>query len=148
MPEVKRPHPVFFIIFAFLLSTALTAAFILRYEHYASRPTMLLSAFIAGAKWAIQIGLGLFFLQEKRWIYITQLATTCLIGSVVLIPYAAFGGSPAFFFGSLCASIIIMIIDIKRRLHQIQLSNHWFSLWVILLALAVSLQLTVVFRLF
>ena len=106
---------------------------------------MLLSGSIAGGKWAIQLMIGFFTLREKRWIYISQLAATCLMGSVVLLPYAIIGGGSSFFFGSLIAAVIVMAIDLYRRLKVIQLPIHWYVLWLTLLAIAVTLQLTVVF---
>jgi len=69
-----------------------------------------------------------------------------LIGSIVLLPYAIIGGTSSFFFGSLVAAILIMAIDIRRRLKYIQLPVYWFYLWLALLAVAVSLQLTIVFK--
>lgn len=139
-------RPLIYIAGAFLLSTLLTIAFIVRYDRYPSPGVMALSGSIAGGKWALQILLGYLLLGEKRWLYIVQLATTCLIGSLVLIPFSSFGGGPSFFFGSLVASVLIMAIDIRMRLWQIKLATRWYLLWLGLLAVAVTLQLTVAFR--
>lgn len=109
---------------------------------------MILSGSIASGKWAIQIITGALILGEKRWIYISQLAGTCLIGSITLLPYAILSGGPGFFFGSLGASIFAMSICILIGLPRIALSWHWGALWFILLAIAVSLQITVVFHFF
>jgi hypothetical protein len=139
-------RPLTYIAAAFLLSTLLTIAFIVRYDRYPSPGVMAFSGSIAGGKWALQILLGYLLLGEKRWLYIVQLATTCLIGSMILIPFAILGGGPPFFFGSLVASVLIMAIDIRMRLWQIKLPTRWYLLWLGFLALAVTLQLTVVFR--
>ena len=130
----------------FFLSTAFTLAFIVRYDHYPSPAIMVLSGTIASAKWLIQIVVGYINLREKRWIYIRQLASTCLTGSTVLLPFAFFGGSAGFFFGSLVAAILIMAVDIFRRLTLSRFPIKWFLLWLGLLGVAVTLQVTVVFH--
>ena len=135
-----------FIAASFALSTLFTGLFIHAYDGYVSHETMILSGSIASGKWAIQIILGALLLREKRWIYISQLAATCLTGSVTLLPYALLSGGPGFFFGSLGVSILVMSIAILIGLIRIGLSWHWRALWFILLAAAVSLQITVVFH--
>ena len=40
---------------------------------------MLLSDFLAGSKWAIQMVLGYLPLCPKHWIYLSQLRTACAI---------------------------------------------------------------------
>ena len=107
---------------------------------------MVLSGSIASGKWAIQIVAGALLLGEKRWIYISQLAATCLIGSLTLLPYAILSGGAGFFFGSLGAAILAMSLVISMRLSRIGLSWGWIALWFLLLGIAVSLQLTVVFH--
>ena len=137
-----------FIVASFALSTLITALFIRAYEGYVSQQSMLLSGSIASGKWAIQIVAGVLLLGEKRWLYVSELATTCLIGSLTLLPYAMFSGGPEFFFGSLGVSILTMGVVICLRLSHDWLSWHWKALWFILLACAVTLQLTVVFDVF
>lgn len=134
------------IAFQFVLSTVLTAFFIRAYRGYISPEIMVLSGSIAGGKWAIQLVLGWCLLGDKRWAYISQLATVCLLGSVVLVPFAIFSGGAPSFFGSLIACIIVMGLNILRRLPRIGLSWRWPALWFALLAIAVTLQLTVVFH--
>lgn len=144
LPSARRGS---FIAASFALSTLFTGLFIEAYDGYVSQKSMILSGSIASAKWAIQIIAGVLILGEKRWIYISQLAATCLIGSVTLLPYALLSGGPGFFFGSLGASIFAMSIAILIGLPRIGLSWHWRALWFTLLAIAVSLQITVVFHL-
>jgi hypothetical protein len=145
LPTARRGA---FIVASFALSTVITALFIRAYEGYVPHESMLLSGSIASGKWAIQIINGMLLLGEKRWLYISELATTCLIGSLTLLPYAIFSGGPEFFFGSLGVSILTMGVVICWRLSHIWLSWHWKALWFILLACAVTLQLTVVFDVF
>lgn len=141
------PRQALEIAIAFFLSTVITALFIRAYGGYVSQETMILSGSIAGGKWAIQIVLGWFLLGEKRWIYIRTLAITCLIGSLVLLPFAIISGTTAFFFGSLLASICAMGISIVLHLKSIGFPWQWQALWFFLLSIAVTLQLTVVFHL-
>ena len=138
--------PLLHVVIAFLLSTLLTAAFILRYGHYPSGGIMLLSGSVAGGKWAIQIVLGYLLLGPQRWLYLSQLGTTCAIGSFILLPYAIVGGGPSFFFGSLVAAVLVMALDFFIRIRRNQFPIRWYFLWLGLLAIAVTLQLTVVFR--
>ena len=145
LPTARRGA---FIIASFALSTLITALFIRAYEGYVSPESMLLSGSIASGKWAIQIVAGLLLLGEKRWLFISELAATCLIGSLTLLPYTIFYGGTKFFFGSLIVAILTMGVVICLRLSRIGLSWRWKALWFILLACAVSLQLTVVFDIF
>jgi hypothetical protein len=144
LPTARRGA---FIVACFALSTLLTGLFIRAYGGYVSPQSMLLSGSIASGKWAIQMVVGIFLLEEKRWHYLSELAVTCLVGSVVLLPYAIFSGGAGFFFGSLAAAILAMSIVIIVRLSRIGLSWRWTAMWFLLLAIAVSLQLTVVFDL-
>ncbi|MES2922691.1 MAG: hypothetical protein V4819_14150 [Verrucomicrobiota bacterium] len=136
-----------FIVLAFGLSTLITGLFIHAYDGYISEKTMLLSGVIAGGKWAIQIIAGWLLLGVKRWLYIGQLAATCLIGSLTLLPFAVLSGGAAFFFGSLIACILVMTVNLFLRQRATGLSWRWFALWLALLGIAVGLQLTVVFHL-
>jgi hypothetical protein len=145
LPTARRGA---FIIASFALSTLITALFIRAYEGYVSHESMLLSGSIASGKWAIQIVAGVLLLGEKRWLFISELAATCLIGSLTLLPYTIFYGGTKFFFGSLIVAILTMGVVICLRLSRIGLSWRWKALWFILLACAVSLQLTVVFDIF
>ena len=124
----------------------LTGLFIRAYGGYVSKEIMLLSGAIAGGKWAIQILAGFFLLDDRKWDYIRQLADTCLIGSLVLLPFAILAGGAAFFFGSLLACILVMSVHIVICLKSGGFSWRWPTLWLALLVIAVSLQLTVVFH--
>ena len=134
------------ITIAFALSTLITALFIRAYGGYVSQETMMLSGSIAGGKWAFQIILGWLLLREKRWIYIRELAVTCLIGSLVLTPFAITSGTAIYFFGSLLASICAMAVTVVIRLKSTGFPWQWFALWFLLLSIAVTLQLTIVFH--
>jgi len=139
--------PLSHIAVAFALSTILTGLFVRAYGGYASKEIMLLSGSIAGGKWTIQILAGFFLLDNRRWIYIRQLADTCLIGSLVLLPFAIFSDGATFFFGSLLACILVMSVHIVLRMESAGFSWRWPALWLALLCIAVGLQLTVVFHL-
>lgn len=145
-PDFNRFWRACFIVAAFALSTILTGWFIGSFDGYVSTETMVLSGSIAGGKWAIQMVFGWCVLDEKRWLYLGQLAATCLTGSLILIPFAILSGGPVFFFGSLLACIVVMIASAIIRLKAIGLSWRWPTLWLALLAVAVGLQLTVVFN--
>jgi len=120
--------------------------FINAYDGYVSQKTMLLSGGIAGGKWAIQILTGSCLLANRRWDYIAALATTCMLGSFVLLPYAVISGNKTFFFGSLLASILAMAVYFVIRLHAAGFSWRWQALWFALLSAAITLQLTLVFK--
>ncbi len=145
---LPTPRRGSFIVTSFALSILITALFIKGYKGYVSHESMLLSGSIASGKWAIQIVTGLLLLDDKRWVYVSELAATCLLGSLTLLPYAILSGGSQFFFGSLGVSILTMCVIIYLRLAQIGLSWRWKALWFTLLACAVSLQLTVVFHIF
>ncbi|GAA5119784.1 hypothetical protein JIN84_21275 [Luteolibacter yonseiensis] len=131
---------------AFALSTLITALFIRVYGGYVSQETMILSGSIAGGKWAIQILLGWLLLGAKRWIYIRELGIACLIGSLVLIPFSITSGAALYFFGSLLASICAMGTTVVIRLKAAGFAWRWPALWFLLLSVAVTLQLTIVFH--
>ena len=105
----------------------------------------MLSGAIAGGKWGIQLLLAAILLEEKRWSYFREMGMVCGIGSCMLIPYILVGGSWAFFLGSLILCVFIMAWLVVSRLAAIGVTRRWVVLWFALLAVAVSLQLTVVF---
>ena len=74
------------------------------------------------------------------------MGVVCAIGSGILIPYIFTSGSWEYFLSSLIGCVIVMAGLIVWRLSKIGLSKFWIALWFGLLAIAVSLQLTVVFR--
>lgn len=71
----------------------------------------------------------------------------CAAGSVILIPYILLSGSWEYFLGSLVVCVAVMGGLVCWRLPRIGLKKSWVLLWFSLLAIAISLQLTVVFRL-
>lgn len=134
----------------FLLSTVITWYFIKKgasLYHFDSGK-MILSCSIAGAKWGLQIIAATFFLPEKRWRFIRNIAFTCLVGSVILLPYTA-GLLSMVAYGflySLVASVITMIISYYFSVRRAGVSLRWYFFWLCCLAAAISLQLTVVFH--
>lgn len=139
-----------FILF-FFLSAIITWLFIILCPVYVSTRQMLLSTAIAGGKWMIQIILGLALLKDKSFIFLKKIGFVCLTGSVILIPYIIsatlkISNSSAFFFGSLIAAVIAMIILYFKAVNQTKISIKWWWFWLICLAIAIFLQLTIVFN--
>lgn len=139
------------IILYFILSAILTWLFIILCPVYVSTRQMLLSTSIAGGKWMIQIILGLALLKDKSFIFLKKIGFVCLTGSVILIPYIIsatlkISNSSAFFFGSLIAAVIAMIILYFKAVNQTEISIKWWWFWLICLATAIFLQLTIVFN--
>jgi len=137
-------------VFYFLLSTLITWWFIGASPLYTSTNQKLLSCGIAGAKWAIQILAALILLKEKRWEFIKDIGLTCFIGSLILLPFAilssAFGiNGKNFFLGSLLVAVAVMILMYAISVRHSRLSKLWWLGWLVCLAIAITLQLTVVF---
>ena len=130
----------------FLVSLLLTWWFIEAFDGYLSFQKMLLSGSIAGGKWGLQLLLAFIILKEKRWLYFREMGIVCATGSLILLPYILRGGSWQFFLGSLICAVITMAVMVTLRLSTIGISKKWVLLWFALLAIAVSLQLTVVFK--
>ena len=135
----------------FAMATILTWWFVILCPLYISTNQMLLSTTIAGAKWLIQILAALVFLKEKLFLFLKKIGFVCFIGSCLLIPYIVFAAegisnAPEFFFGSLIASIFAMVIYYYRVVKQINLPLKWWMGWLLCLAIAISLQLTLVFH--
>ncbi len=138
-------------ILYFTLSTLFTWWFVLLSPMYISKEQMFLSSSIAGGKWAIQIILGLLFLEKMSIPFLKEIGFVCFIGSCLLLPYvvlsfAQVSNSPHFFVGSLFVSVVAMIFFYYKGVRQIQLSIKWWLIWLLCLAIAISLQLTVVFH--
>jgi len=135
----------------FFLSTVLTWWFVAVSPLYISEEQKYLSTAVAGGKWGIQIMLAIALLGEKRWVFIKEIGFVCLVGSCVLIPYAtlsSFGliSNAPFFVGSLAAAIVAMIYLYHRATKRSEVALRWWYFWLVCLATAVSLQLTVVFQ--
>jgi hypothetical protein len=138
-------------ILYFALSTLFTAWFVLLSPMYISQEQMFLSAAIAGGKWAIQILMGILFLEKKTILFLKKIGFVCFIGSCLLLPYVALSfmnvsNSSFFFIGSLFVSVVAMIALYYKEVRQMQLSIKWWLIWLLCLAIAISLQLTVVFH--
>lgn len=133
----------------FSLSTAVTWWFIEAGAGlYASREKMMLSCAIAGGKWALQISAAFFLLGEKRWVFIWRLGEVCAGGSLVLVPYCfaavqPWMGSTGFFL-LLLAAVALMIMLYCRAVRRTGLNAHWLWGWIFCLAIAITLQITIV----
>jgi len=137
--------------FYFTLSSLFTWWFIAVSPLYISFEQMLWSCGIAGGKWMIQLLAGFVFLKERKWDFIARIGFVCFIGSLLLIPYAFaatlhLADSTTFFIASLVVAVLAMIFLYQKAVQQTGLKKTWWYAWLICLAIAVSLQLTVVFN--
>jgi hypothetical protein len=147
---MNDPKKISLAISYFILSTAITWWFVDACPLYESLQQKLLSTGIAGAKWCLQIGAAYFFLNGKRWEFIKNIGFTCLIGSVILLPYAILASfsdfnSATFFVSSLLTAVVVMMGLYYRAVKRSALPYKWFWGWIICLCIAITLQLTVVF---
>ncbi|MEI7803657.1 MAG: hypothetical protein WCI97_13465 [Bacteroidota bacterium] len=118
---------------------------------YSSNEQMFLSTSIAGAKWAIQIAAALIFLKEKSFLFLRKIGFVCFVGSCCLIPFTVLvntgiGDATVFFVCSLLLTVTVMIVLYYRAVNQIGISLFWWLGWLGCLAVAIALQLTVVFH--
>lgn len=146
-----RSKNLFLFILYFGLSTVLTWWFVVLCPLYVSSEQMILSTSIAGGKWGIQILFALIFLKKKSFDFLRSIGFVCLVGSCILIPYILaavlqISNSPGFFFGSLIACVVTMIGFYYRAVRQLGISIRWWLGWLVCLAVAITLQLTVVFK--
>lgn len=147
---MNNSNKIYLAILYFFLSTAITWWFVDVCPLYSSLQQKLLSTGIAGAKWGLQIVAAYFFLTEKKWDFLKNLGATCLAGSVILIPYS-FAASfttlndPLFFIASLIIAVLLMIILYFLNVQKLALPKKWFWGWIFCLAIAITLQLTIVF---
>lgn len=135
----------------FFLSTVITTWFIAASPLYIGEHQMILSCSIAGAKWAIQIGAALIFLDAVKWEFIRRIGMVCLTGSCVLLPYCILSLpeqnlNATLFIGSLVVAVLVMIYLYYRTVIRMNLKLKWWLGWLFCLAIAVSLQLTIVFH--
>ncbi len=140
-------------IFYFLASTIITWWFIEASPLYTSMQQKLLSCGIAGGKWSIQIVASWFLLKEKKWLFLKNIGLTCFIGSIILLPYSllsSFSGvnGQNFFLGSLLFAVAVMIFMYAISVKNAQVKIYWWLGWLACLAIAVTLQLTLVFHVF
>lgn len=138
--------------FSFILSAVLTGIFITnKFWLYSSVNAMILSGCIAATKWIVQIVLALVSLREKKWLFISRIATVCLTGSIALFVYYLPAIIPVpvsgftLFSSSIALSVVIMIWLYYKAVVKTNLSLKWFGMWLACLAIAITLQLTVVF---
>jgi hypothetical protein len=141
---------LFLFFLYFFLSTILTWGFVTVSPLYISDEQLMLSTAVAGGKWAIQILLGLLFLKEKALVFLKHIGYVCFIGSVILVPYIICGtigvaDTAPFFIGSLAGSVATMIFLYYRAVRKSNVSLYWWGCWLVCLATAITLQLTVVF---
>ena len=132
------------------LSTIITWWFIDASPLYENTQQKLLSCGIAGAKWGIQLFAAFVFLNEKKWDFIKNISITCLAGSVILLPYVVLASffcinSNNFFVGSLMLAVAVMILLYALSVRNAAVSIRWWLGWLVCLAIAILLQLTVVF---
>ena len=137
----------------FSLSFLLTAWFIIESPLYISDEQMILSATIAGGKWAIQILAALLIKKEKAFPFIRGIGFVCLVGSVILLPYCLFSvmnlyNETVFFLGSLILAVVSMIPLYFYITKRSGYGIRWWYAWMLSLVSAITLQLTLVFDIF
>ncbi len=136
--------------FYFIASTIITWFFIQHSNQYLNENKKILSASIAGSKWTIQIIAAFLLLKEKRWLFIKNIGLTCFIGSLILLPYyfikMKWISSENFFFGSLFISVLVMIMSYRKSTLKSNVSIKWYYTWLLFLAIAIFLQLKIVFQ--
>jgi hypothetical protein len=137
----------------FVFSMLITWWFIAISPLYITTEQMMLSTAIAGGKWGLQIILALLLLKKKKWVFIEHIGFVCLTGSCILLPYIflnliAPSKAPVLFIGSLIVAILVMIYYYYKATKETDVSITWWFTWLICLAIAIALQLTVVFHIF
>jgi hypothetical protein len=148
MSETRKNQLLFFVYFA--LSTLFTWWFVVVSPLYISKQQMVLSTAVAGGKWAIQVIAGYLVLREKKWLFLKNIGWVCFVGSCILLPYVLLSllhiaDGASFFVGSLAASVLTMIYAYYRAVRNTAISLRWWFAWLGCLAVAITLQLTVVF---
>lgn len=136
----------------FLLSVILTGVFISqKFWLYSSINAMILSGCIAGGKWLIQIIAAVIFLKEKKWEFIRRIGFVCFVGSLVLFVYHIFNFLPlpvsgfSQFILSIGLSVLVMIAMYNKAVKKMAISVKWFLGWMLCLAIAIVLQVNIVF---
>lgn len=147
---MKESQKIYLAFLYFSLSTVITWWFVDVCPLYNSLPQKILSTGIAGAKWSLQIAAAYFLLGNKKWDFIKNMGATCLAGSVILLPYAIAAtcsneNGSTFFITSLLIAVAAMIILYFLSVKKLALPKKWFWSWIICLAIAITLQLTLVF---
>lgn len=132
----------------FLFGSVITIGFIASKSWlYESISLMILSGIIAGGKWAVQLIAALVLLRGQRWVFIKNIGLVCLIGSAALFVYYFFPVSWGFSIIAISVgcSVVLMIGLYYRAVKKSEVSIYWFWSWIICLAVAILLQLTIVF---
>jgi hypothetical protein len=147
---MKDSKKIYLALLYFFLSTAITWWFVDVCPLYKDLPQKLLSTGIASAKWGLQIAAAYFFLSNKKWDFIKNIGATCLVGSVILLPYAiaatcSNANGATFFVTSLLIAVAVMIVLYFLNVRKLSIPYKWFWGWILCLAIAVTLQLTLVF---
>lgn len=147
---MNNARKIYLALLYFFLSTGITWWFVAVCPLYTDLQQKLLSTGIAGTKWGLQIVGAYFFLSQKKWDFLKNMGATCLVGSVILLPYAFAAtfsqiNGPTFFVGSLLIAVVVMIVLYFLNVQKIGLPIKWFWGWICCLAIAITLQLTVVF---
>lgn len=148
---MNRNKKILVAFICFFLSTVITWWFVDSCPLYKSMQQKLLSTGIAGAKWCLQIGAAYFFLAEKRWGFIKNIGLTCFAGSIMLLPYPIAAlffkiDNAAFFIGSLLVAVVVMMVLYFYSVTKLLVPVKWFWSWIGSLAIAIILQLTIVFN--
>lgn len=135
----------------FALSLGISAWFIAtKFWLYTSVSAMIVSGTIAGAKWAIQLLAAFVLLKQQRWQFIRRIGFVCFAGSCLLLTYNLMFYLPLGLSGvtefvlSLIIAVVAMIILYYRAVRQTRLPFIWFAGWLACLAIAITLQLTIV----
>lgn len=152
MNSIPFKNQILFVIY-FGLSALITRLFIAASPVYFSERQELLSLLIAGGKWGIQILAAFIFLGKQRWLFVKNIGFACFIGSCILLPYLFLSNmyisnDQKLFIGSLVASVIAMIYYYHKAVRLSMVALKWWAIWLLCLAVAIMLQLTVVFNVF
>ena len=147
---MKESQKIYLALLYFSLSTGITWWFVDVCPLYSSLSQKILSTGIAGAKWSLQIAAAYFLLGNKKWDFIKNIGITCLVGSLILLPYAiaatfSSANGAAFFTTSLLIAVAVMIFLYFLSVKKLGLPKKWFWIWIFCLAIAITLQLTLVF---
>jgi len=135
----------------FTISTLITWWFIEASPLYESMQQKLVSCSIAGAKWGIQLLAAFVWLGQRKWDFIKNISIVCLVGSFILLPYAVLAwfwqiDNIDFFVGSLLLAVAAMILLYAIAVRNAGVPVKWWLGWLCCLAIAVTLQLSVVFH--
>jgi hypothetical protein len=108
---------------------------------------------IASAKWIMHVFLAIALLRKRRDTFIHGMGMVCLTGSLILTPYVItswldISDDPLFFFASLILAVLVMVFRYYAEVIRLNLSLGWWYAWLFTLAVAVGLQLSLVFHLF